>query len=265
MLLSMMYPAKVGLTPLLNVISPMFIMISFLLWLIYLRTSNYIYLFFLSISLYLVLFFDPILFVAGIFFIGAIFRDMEKGHLSLRYIFRSVLILLAGVITVNAVISSIFGFDAFSSFATLMRNANSANQQLLRPYSIWIIQNLKEFFLNAGVLSSFLLLASLGATLLKIFSTWKSNKSWLCIRKFITLPGTNLLLFFIICLLCTDMIGIVRGEATRILMFMSDFLQILCAWLCIRCFSPAICHLVVASVAFQAVITAYMIGFLICY
>src|SRR6185436_5236400 len=44
-----------------------------------------------------------------------------------------------------------FGFDLISAFQFVVADARAFNIRSNRPYSVWVVHNLKDFFLNVGI------------------------------------------------------------------------------------------------------------------
>ena len=67
-----------------------------------------------------------------------------------------------------------------------------------------------------------------------------------------------------LCLCIVDLLGVNRGEVTRLWIFLGVFLQLVCAESIVTRFGDATAPVTLAAVCVQTIVTVTMVGFLIC-
>lgn len=267
--LALLLPAKMGFFPVLNTVTPGFLLLSFWLWLVSLRRPRLHWLLPLGVSLYLLLLVEPLPFVAGVMFVGALVQrlaapaTLATSATAGRALWRIAVFPLAGFLLAHAAMRLFFGFEILPVFRAMLADAVDFNRRVDRPYGIWVFQNLKEFFLGAGVVPSLLYLAALFALGRRIAGDVRTGGQS-ALRALLADPTANLLLSFTLCLLTVDLLGVNRGEVTRLWIFLGIFLELAVAAFCLDRFGERTAYLAVATVAFQAALTASTVGFLIC-
>lgn len=156
------------------------------------------------------------------------------------------------------------GFNILDAFFNALEDARAFNINANRPYFIWTIQNLKDFFLNMGIAHSLLFLLFLGGTLWKL-ATLIGHRTGTAhpIADYLTKSDVVLLLAFTCVLLVLDLLGINRGETTRLWIFLGVILQIVVAHYCAvgrqyRAFAP-----VLAITIIQTSLCLSRVGFVV--
>ena len=266
MVLSLVFPAKVAFLPLANTVGPLWALASFWLWLVYLDHRKIRYLWLLGASLYLMMFMDPLLFVLGIVFLGMMVPRLltARGELVWTDLWRIAVVPVLGFLLVHAAMRLVVGFDIVSVFATMMRAAIDFNERVGRPYSIWIVQNLKEFLLGAGVIPSLVVLLTLAALARAAWVAGRTAGLASAFNALFASPPAALATSACLCLCVVDLLGVNRGEVTRLWIFLGVFLQIVCAESIVRRFGEATASLTLAAVCVQTIVMVTMVGFLIC-
>jgi len=271
--LALLLPAKMGFFPVLNTVTPGFLLLSFWLWLVSLRRLQLPWLLLLGASLYLLLLIEPLPFVAGVIFLGAFAQRLAISAMSAisataaidgRALWRIAVFPLAGFLLAYAALQLAFGFEILPVFRAMLADAVDFNRRFDRSYGIWVIQNLKEFFLGAGVVPSLLYLAALFALGRRIAGEAREVGGRGALRALLVDPAANLLLSFTLCLLTVDLLGVNRGEVTRLWIFLGVFLELAVAAECLARPGERTAYLAISTVAFQAALTASTVGFLIC-
>ncbi|HXO19246.1 MAG TPA: hypothetical protein VOA87_04890 [Thermoanaerobaculia bacterium] len=262
--LSMLFPAKVGFLPLLNAVTPGFLLLSLWLWLVYLRRQEAVWLLLLGASLYLLLFVEPLPLVAGVIFLGAFLQRRAAAAIGWRALPGIAAWTAAGFGLVHAAMWLAFRFEILSVFGMMLRDSVGFNQRKGRPYDLWVGQDLKEFFLVAGWLPSLLYAVSLGTLIAGTVKASHLEGIRKAVRERLADPASNLLACFTLCLLAIDLLGVNRGEVARLWIFLGVLLQLVAADACLARLGERAAGLTVATVALQTAVTVGMVAFLIC-
>jgi hypothetical protein len=211
-------PGKLVHFPILNTITPVFILLCLFLFLVYLERKQTIFLWLLGGALYLLVFFEPSPLVTGIIFIGIFLHALGENRISKNDFSAILLFPVLGFLAVYLFFFLFFSFNMLETFQYILKAAVNFNVRRERVYWIWIVENPKEFFYSAGipVMLIYLYLTSL------IFSHWKALIH--------NLTRWSIEILFILSLLITFLIvnflGINRGEITRLWIYLAVFFQI---------------------------------------
>jgi hypothetical protein len=207
---------------------------------------------------------DPLLFVLGVAFVGMMVHRLLQRELARIDLLWIAMVPILGFLLVHAVMRLVVGFDIVSVFVTMMRAATDFNERSGRPYGIWVIQNLKEFLLGAGLIPSLVVLltaTALGRT------AWLAGRAAGLSAAIRALFGSNagaLAASVCLCLCVVDLLGVNRGEVTRLWIFLGVFFQLICAESIVTRFGDATASVTLAAVCVQTIVTVTMVGFLIC-
>jgi hypothetical protein len=135
-----------------------------------------------------------------------------------------------------------------------VKDATNFNLTSQRPYEIWVGENIKEFSFGVGVpiMVIFIYMAS------KIFSQWKNLKN----RTFWSLENIFVISILITC--CTvALLGVSRGEATRIWIYLAVFFQIPTAVFMAKIAKGEFLFFCVAGIlAIQSIIALHLVKFI---
>jgi hypothetical protein len=165
---------------------------------------------------------------------------------------------------VHAAMRLVVGFDIVSVFLTMMRAATDFNERTGRPYDVWVIQNLKEFLLGAGLIPSLVVLLTLAALVRAAWLAGRAAGLASAVHALFATPADALAMSVCLCLCIVDLLGVNRGEVTRLWIFLGVFFQIVCAESLVTRFGDATASLTLAAVCVQTIVTVTMVGFLIC-
>jgi hypothetical protein len=264
MVLSLVFPAKIAFLPLPNTVGPLWALASFWLWLVYLDTRQPRYLWVLGASLYLMMFMDPLLFVLGIVFIGMMAPRLLHRELTWTDLLWIAVVPILGFLLVHVVMRLVVGFDIVPVFVTMLRAAAEFNELAGRPYGIWLIQNLKEFLLGAGLVPSLVVLLTVVAL---AGAAWRAGRAAglsAAVHALVASKAGALATSVCLCLCVVDLLGVNRGEVTRLWIFLGVFVQLVCAESIVTRFGNATASVTLAAVCVQTIVTVTMVGFLIC-
>lgn len=215
-------PCKQDFAGVLNTVTPVFILISLYLFLIYLDSKNKWYLILLGFSLYILILFEPSPLVMGVLFLGILFQALIQKKVVINELISILIIPIISFIVIYFLFEVIFSFNLWQAFQYVLKDALEFNLKANRSYSIWLMENIKEFFYGAGcpVMMIFIYM------IMSIFSQWKRIGS-----EFPHVPMENI---YTLSLLLTFMIvlflGINRGETTRLWIYLAVFFQVPAAY-----------------------------------
>jgi hypothetical protein len=252
-ILYLFIPAKLFFLPIPNTLSPLFILVALQLFLHWLDGRRAIYLYALGVVLYALLLFELTPFVMGVVFLAVLVRPWREGALGGRDLARIVGHPLAAMLATHVLMLAVTGFDVVDALAYVIRDSGRFNRETHRRYAIWVVHNLKEFFLTAGVAQSLLFLGMVGAATVAVARRGG--------RILADDPGYLLAVAVLVTLLATDLIGINRGEASRHWIFLAAFLQMVAADACVRSGSALTFQLVLAGTLAQSIATISLVAF----
>jgi hypothetical protein len=145
------------------------------------------------------------------------------------------------------------GFDIARTFQTIGRHAMEFNATTARPYAVWVTANLGEFALGVGLCQ---VVASVGVLL-----AWLSAPGRCRERLSAPMAATCIGLFAVLSVV--DLVGVNRGEVTRLWIFIGCFYQIPLAWACSLRDSQLAIAAVVGVTALHAAVGTTLVGFVV--
>lgn len=249
LLLCIFTPAKIQFQPILNTISPVLIYLSLLLIIYSTNKRMVVFALLAGVTLFFQFLFDPVPFGLGLIFLALLILFCLGN--SFRYKFSSIVMYVSiGFAGTGIVFYLLTGFNLIEGFIYCLKDATHFNLNN-RPYSIWVIQNLKEYVIGAGLASSFIIFLSA----LKL-GDLKWELSEFSVARVI-------LISFIITILILNFSGANRGEVTRLWIFLTPIQALLTAFFCNRNFGKD-GYLVPLSTSYiQASISINSVGFVL--
>ena len=249
-------PSKQEFFPILNTVTPVFILISLYLFTTYLDLKKKWFLILLGISLYLLFIFEPSPLTIGILFVGILIRAVAQKRVSGRELVAILLFTILSFFATYLLFISFFSFDIFQAFSYMLKDATQFNAAEGRSYSIWLRENLKEFFYAAGlpVMMVFIYLLFIFFGELKDLFTkgyhWTIENTYLI----------SLLVTFCIVLF----LGINRGEVTRLWIYIAVFFQIPAAYFIVKVVKSNLVFFVLAgTLIVQTLVSLQRVVFII--
>jgi len=245
-------PAKLFFFPLLNTVTPVVVLSCACLLTRWLRTGLAVYPALLGIALYGLVFFEPMPLVMGLLFAALLARAIWQGDLTRReLLLQGTMVPLTFGATYLALYTTV-GFDLLGSFRRIGAQAITFNDQLRRPYAIWVRENVREFLFGIGACQVLLVIAALAD------GVRRTDTGPRLVR-----PIVVVTLSLIAVLAATDLIGINRAEVTRLWIYLACFFQIPAAYVCARLESAAALALVLAVTLLEGALGTAMIGFIL--
>ena len=236
LVLYLFLPARMYFVPLMNTLSPVLLFLVFWFVTRSLRSRRASDLVLAGVSLYALAIFDPLPLVALPIVAAVALQKVFEGQLGWASGLSMAAWILASFGAVHLAVRMALGFDLIEALRFAAGDAAAFNARALRPYSVWVVHNLKDFFLNVGVAQS-LTLAAFAA-----FAVHGWIGSW---RQFAFRTEALLTLAFFAVLVGLDLSGVNRGETVRLWIFLGAVMQILVAralaiWNDRRLFVPVI-------------------------
>jgi hypothetical protein len=264
LILYLLLPAKLFFFPLLNTVTPVFILLPLLFLLLFLESRRRVHLLLEGVSLYALVVFEPLPLVLGLVFLALMARAYCLGQIDRADLARVVLIVIGTFLTCHLLVAGLFGFDVWESFLFAVEDARAFNAEMGRPYGLWVLQNLKDFLFGAGLPASAVFLAATACCVGKLIcAVCKEENRWPHLRSFRTEPEAVLTLSFALVLAITDLIGVNRGETIRLWIFLAVFIQIIAANRCAAHMPRWVFPALVVLTLLQTTLTISTVGFVI--
>lgn len=204
----LLLPARIFFLPLLNTISPLFMLIPLALAGAWTRTGAPIYAMLLGPAIYALAIFDPLPLIAGLCGVAALVTQHDRPVPAPQWLWFALTVLI-GCLAAYAVVAGLFHFDIVSAYGFTIHDATSFNVAQHRPYWFWVGHNLKDFAIAMGI----------GQACILLFRAphWLRDQThWIGIS-------------IVACLVLVDMLGINRGEVARLWIFLGVLFQLLAA------------------------------------
>ena len=255
-ILYLFLPARLFFLPLMNTVTPVVILCCAVLLLRWLTSGNAAFAVLFGVSLYALVFFEPLPLVMGLLFAALIARSLWLGEVSYQRLVLQGLCAVLAFVAVDAILYLTTGFDLVSGFRRVAAHAAEFNVTSNRPYSIWVRENLREFVFAAGVCQAVLFIAAF-AHGLRAPGSWPARLT----QPIVVVCGSVFLV-----LIVTDLLGVNRGEVTRLWIFLACFFQIPAAYVCATMGKPGpapALGIVLAMTLLPATLGSALIGFVI--
>lgn len=248
-------PGKQFFLPILNTVTPVFILLALYLFVLYLDSKRPVWLVLLGITLYALMLFEPSPMVMGVLFIGIFLFYVGQKRIIKRDLVNILLIPTASFFAVYAIFDLFFSFDLFEGLVYVLKDAAGFNIESERNYVVWLKENLKAIFFDAGlpVMMIFVYL------LIMLVAQWQNYKT-----KILQWPLENLyLLFFTLTFTIVLLLGINRGETTRLWIYLAVFFQVPAAhFLAKSVKSHLLFYLIAVTLVIQILVTLPRVTFI---
>jgi hypothetical protein len=246
-------PARSFFFPLMNTVTPLLALACAWLLVRWLSTGKSAYAALMGAALYALVFFEPLPLVLGLLFLALVLRSMLVGTVRWdRFVVQAALAIFAFIATAEAV-SLTTGFDLVRAFHAIRGHASEFNQSDGRPYGLWIVANLWEFGFGMGLCQAAILLGTLGQAARRP-GTWLNR---------LAKPDLAMAAGVSAVLIAVDLIGMNRGEVTRLWIFLACFFQIPTAYVCATLPGRSAIALVIAVTTLHTAIAVSMINFVV--
>lgn len=248
-------PGKLFFFPILNTVTPVFMLLCIYLFIIYFERKNFLFLWLLGGALFMLVLFDPSPLVVGIVFIGIMLHAIREKKLALKDIWPITVIPLLAFLCIYILLSVFFSFDLIRSFQFILNDAVKFNLESQRGYRAWFGQNIKEFFYSGGTPIMLIFIYRISQILLE----------WKTLFKKIHWSSENI---FILSLLMTFsavvLLGINRGETSRLWIYLAVLFQIPSALFIAKIPQSLVPFFIVAiMLTIQTIVALQRVGFVL--
>jgi hypothetical protein len=245
-------PAKLFFFPLLNAITPVVVLGCACLLLKWLRTGRAIYAALLGVAIYVMILFDPGSLAVGLLFAAIMMCVLSRRDLAPKVMAFHTAIGAAAFAGTYIFMALWFEFNLAAALRGVATDAAQFNlKPPLRPYDIWVRQNLIDFVFGIGLMQ----FVALPATIADGLAT--NTRTRMCH------PGIVVGLSLIAMLFAVDLIGVNRGEVIRLWIFLACLFQIPAAYICARVDNEWAGVAVIATTFLQIVLGSSMVGFIV--
>jgi hypothetical protein len=135
-----------------------------------------------------------------------------------------------GFLLSYAVVVLWLGFDVFEAIRRAAKANADFNASVGRGHAQYLVQNLREFFVHAGVASSLVTLAVFARSLVAL----ASSRDWKRLGRLFRSASATLALGLVAVLVTLEAAGFSRGETARLWIFVACFFPFLVADVCAR-------------------------------
>ncbi len=253
LVLYLFLPAKLYFFPLLNTVTPAVVLACGCLLLGWLRTGRRLYALLLGGATYGLVFYEPLPLVMAPLPVALAARALARAEFSGRDLDTGCIAALVGFGATHAAVYAATGFDLIAGFEAVASHAIAFNSTAGRPYSVWVLENLREFLFGVGPCQVALVCGALAVSLRRRDSPHARLSE----------PIALLCLGLLAILLATDFLGVNRGEVIRLWIFLACFFQIPAAWLCARAESRVAMGIILSATLLQDALGTAMIGFIL--
>ena len=214
------------------------------------RTARAAYPALLGVALYAMVLFDPLLLSLGLLFAAIMVHSLWMDGIQPAPIVRQLGIGIAAFAATYVLFLTAFRFDLFRTLNELRLESAAFNVEEHRPYGVWVVQNLLDFGFGVGACQ----VALFGAVIVN--AVRRPSTSGLIGRP-IAVASFGLAAV----LLAIDLLGVNRGEVTRLWIFLACLWQIPAAYVCARLNSRGALMLLLSATLLQGALGTAMIGF----
>jgi hypothetical protein len=247
-------PATFCFFPLLNTVTPVVTFACACLLMRWLHTGRTIYAALLGAAIYGLILFEPTALVVGVLFgvllaNALVTRQIDRGAAPRQFVAG-----IAGFVATYLIMNLWFGFDLVSAFRGVAADAVAFNESARRPYGIWIRQNVIDFLFGVGLCQMVLFFAALWDGLARLKDRPRSPEA----TSIVLVSGA-----IVAMVVAADLIGVNRGEVSRLWIFLACFWQIPAAYACRRLDSALAFSLVLVTTLLQNTLGTAMIAFVV--
>lgn len=260
LVLYLFLPSKLFFLPLLNSVTPTFVLLPLWLLVRYLTSRHPGWLAALGVALYALVLFDPVPLITGLTFVALIGRAWAQKTIGWKNVVAILALVPLAFFAADCVVALRYGYEIVSAFAFAYHDAKHFNATHGRSYDVWLVPNLIETLSNTGILTSALVLGIAVAALPRMaWGLWREK-----LRGAVTVacePGVCLALSALASLAVVDLMGVNRGETVRLWIFLGAFLQLPVAGFCGR--RPGLLIVLMTGAIMQACIGLGSRGFIL--
>jgi len=259
-LLYLFIPARLFFFPLLNTISPLFILADLSLFLLFLNSRKLIFAFALGLFLYLTFMFDPLTLTTGIVFVGILPRYWARNKPTWRECAVMVSCVILGFALLHFGVLLFLGLDSLRAFVFVSADLRHFFAVAGRAYSIWLVHNLKEFFIAAGLPLSVLFLLDVASLVNRRQSKTSTEVAAGALPP---VGGAVVAISLLVLVIVLDALGVNRGEVSRLWIFVAALLPITAVDCLSKLETKTPFYVCLGGLLLQGVITISAVAFVI--
>jgi hypothetical protein len=248
LVLYLLLPARVFFLPLMNTVTPTIFLVCAFFVVRWLQTGGRWHAVFSGLAVYAFVLFEPLPLVMGLLFLALIVRSLVRRDMPFQRVAAGILAGALGFLAMHLAMRFAFDFDLFDALRNVTAHAVQFNATEGRPYSYWLLGNLREFVFGTGISQAALFFVCL----IEAFRRAGSK----------TTPIATVTTSLALILVITNLLGVNRGEVVRLWIFLACFFQIPAAYVCSRLGTPALI-IVLAVTLLHTAIAMSMIGFVV--
>jgi len=211
-------PAKLDFFPILNTVTPVFILACLLLLILFIRSGKVLWLIILGLGLYILVLFEPTPLTSGLIFVGILIHALATRQIQTKNLWQITLYTAVSFAVVYLLFLLVFSFDLFAAFQYVLNDVVAYNVRSERGYWVWLAENLKEFIFATGVPVSIIFIYVLVFSISNRLSAIKAN--------FLTRPEYTYLYSLAATFAFVWLMNVNRGETTRLWIYLSVFFQV---------------------------------------
>ncbi|MBX7247321.1 MAG: hypothetical protein K1X53_17635 [Candidatus Sumerlaeaceae bacterium] len=262
MILFLLVPARIYFTPLLNVLAPLEILLLLLLMMMYVERSRAWVSVLMGATLFGVFIMEPLALFSGLVFVAVLGLALYRKSLTWRGVGYLILGNIAGFLACCGLFYATTQFDIFKCFVHIFHIAHQFYDEVKRPYWLWFFHNIKEFFINAGIVQSCVYALMLGLLARATFVRPGRKEAQGGLWERIMTPEFVFVLGYTASGLALNASGIERGEDTRLCLFFTPFLQIIAARCMASRLNPTTFDIALVATVLQTAITINTVRFM---
>jgi hypothetical protein len=244
-------PGRLFFFPLMNSVTPVWILGCACLLVAWLRSGATVYAALLGVALYATAFFEPLPLAAGLLFAALSLRANVLRQITWERFAVQTAVVLGAFVATSEAVQALTGFELIQAFRQIGRHAVAFNEASGRPYAVWVLANLREFTVGAGACALLLTAATMAEGWPRADGT--PREKWG--------PIVTVSAGLLATLVTLDLLGVNRGEVVRLWIFLACLFQIPVAYACARIDSRAIATLVLAVTILHATIGTALVRF----
>ncbi len=254
LLLYALVPCKLFFLPILNSVTPIFLLLCLFLFLVYIERKQTLFLWLSGCALFILILFDPAPLVAGFIFIGILINAILEKRILKKDLWRVFLIPIISFLIVYILFWVFFSFNLGQVVQTILKNAENFNLKHRPSYLAWVEENPKEFFYGVG----------LPIMMIAIYQVMQIASQF---RQLKYISGWSIENVYILSFLMTFCIlvflGINRGEITRLWIYLAVLFQIPASFFMAKMpHSKLLFFLVATTLVAQSLITLNRVSFI---
>jgi hypothetical protein len=229
MILYLVLPSRIVLLPFLNTITPVFVLALMAMLVAWFRSRHWGMLLGFGVVLYMAVLFEPAPLVAGPVFVALILREAMLSRFSRRD-YAVMLLVPAGFFLAHVFMLAVPSFDIIHELSRVADDSARFNSGSHRGHAEFLAQNLREFFVQAGLVLSLL---ALGVVIKNLFVI-ASVRTRQAARRIMTNASAAIGFGLVATLIVLEALGTNRGETTRLWIFLAALLPFVIADVCTR-------------------------------